>query len=347
VSNRRRAVVRLAWCAALLGASRASAQAPSAQELAEVLRGRWDSIRTLEYTCEEHLVAVDGAPAEPRAHFRYDMSHQHGGLTSYSAVSVSHGGPSRTITRLVEDGKRRYGYNFLHPEEGDVLDSVTIRRQEGVDSGLADTTMMSVMWLTTPGGRPLHEHAGRATGIGWVEADGRRQLEMIFPHEGSRLRGLLDPEHDWLASSMEFLGDEPTSWRVETFRRDGDRWFPGEGRFTSAVPGNVAESRFTVTDLKINRPIPASRFAPLALPRGASIDDTTKGTRRVSQGNAATRLEFLEEHGSRAPRVEAEGPRDPVVVEPEPEGRNWGLVLASASAVLLAIGGLLRVVRRD
>lgn len=324
--------------------ARGLAQPIDVDSIREHLRQQWESIESIEWTLDEYLERLDGvAPPTPRR-LHAAMSRSKGGLSLFKAEDPVEG-HAAVLEHILEDGKNRYTYFYIHNNRN-VISELDIRALETIDEGLSISVGNSVSWLTMPREKPLHLHMTSEARAREIEEDGRKLIEVEFPSKGNTLRFLLDPERDWSAVSLEFLDADRTKWKVTKFQRDNDRWFASEGVHTGEIMGVFQEWKFTVTNLKINRPIAPETFQKARLPSGARVVDQVKHTQRIWNGTNKTRSEFLSRYSPKQ-----EPPAAPTVVPPpirasrDPDGDPWFYAPGALACTLLALAGLLRLRR--
>ncbi|AMV40617.1 hypothetical protein [Planctomyces sp. SH-PL62] len=327
------------------------AEIPSIPELRSILKSQWDSIATVEHTCHEYMPDPERPGKFKPAYFVYETSRSKGGLTSYRVASILSDARRVEIARLIEDGNKRHDYKFFdrHP---DVMSTVKISRQPSIDGALENTTNSPIAWLTTPGSKPIHEHFTDSIKLASVEDGDAKCIEATFPiNKYSSVRCLLDPDHDWLAKRVELLNDDGMKWVVTKFQRDNGRWFPEEGTWTALVAGRPTEMHFVVSNLKINRDIPPSRFKPLAITKDAWVTDVISDKQYIWQGTLASRRQ-LEVRSTTTPGTDRvpEGPSrnaDSLVASADPAGIQLGWMTAAGSLGILLVAGLLKVARKS
>ena len=343
--NRAALANRLAIVLGLLSAcaDRGLAQSIDVDSIREHLRQQWESIESIQWTLDEYMERIDGVALPTPAHLRYEMSRSKGGLSLYKNENAAKGHES-ILEHIFENGKKRYRYLYLRDYPG-VIHELDISAQQTIDEGLSDIPQNSITWLTTPSGKPLYMHMTSEARAQEIDEDGRKLIEVVFPIKGSTLRCLLDPERDWSAVSVEFQDSERTRWKVTEFQRDNGRWFASEGIHAGMIMGRFQEWKFTVSNLKINRPIAPETYEQARLPSGALVVDRIKNTKHVWNGTKKTRDEFLGRHPSKEKLSAPTVVPPPIRASRDPDGDAWFYAPAALACALLALTGILKLRR--
>lgn len=304
-------------------------------EVREILKRSWDSLGSLEFCCEEHLVQAS-RPREGGDTFNvFEFKWAPGNRHSMRMLRVEPDRTSRVVYETREDGHRRYAPHRVpgHPDVTSILSLSSIK--SGYDE--YRTLMNRVLWVVMPGGRPLYK---RLDEPGTVVSTNEGGAAVIFRHKGGMVRCELDPDHDWLPRRVVLGKDARSRITVDRFARDNGRWFPVEGRSESdrnAEQKGTDSLRFVVTRFAINRPIDERDFGPPPLSDGAIVEDLTAGKARVLGGIQARRA-FDKKYpvSPKATRIAEE----PAEAAQGPRSFPWTLALSvgSVSCLLGALG---------
>ncbi|GIW86191.1 MAG: hypothetical protein KatS3mg108_0515 [Isosphaeraceae bacterium] len=318
----------LAWW---LTSQPALAQTVDRDALRSELKLLWDSLSSLEFHCEDVSLAADGEIDRSVGSNHFDFAWTSAGNRSLKIWAVKPSNEMKLIGWETRDSHRSYSINTFH----DDLEAIS---QVFIDAlpppGDPDRgATVSPLWMLMPQGIPLYQHLDRGPSVKLELVNGKCVVELT----GKRnIRLTLDPEHDWLASRVEFASG--SSLTVRRFGRDNGRWFPVEILLDDPNAEQYPQSLSLVTELRINRPIAPSKLTLPELPDGVYVEDRIAG-HSAFRGGAEAR-ERLESRHTAPVRTDVRSER-PVVAASSPSGLPWPGIVASVSLALIGAGGLL------
>ena len=242
---------------------------PTPMSVRNALKTWWDGIETLEFREVESPIGTDGRPVQSGRRVVVEVALGRGDRRAMLHGSLEPDGRVRVAQEKRDDGRTQIHIMKKSGTTPDEITDVSITRQTNTRDAYHDQDGMgTVLWLLTPwtsglgmAAQPLYQHlenphtatsfeAGR-------DANGKPTVTLRLANEGQSYE--LDPDHDYLPRRVTgFLHDVT----VTRFAKINDRWFPVEGLVTHHAHGMIGEksATFVVTDLRINRPIPDSRF---------------------------------------------------------------------------------------
>ncbi len=242
---------------------------PTPMSVRNALKTWWDGIETLEFREVESPIGTDGRPVQSGRRAVVEVALGRGDRRAMLHGSLEPDGRVRVAQEKRDDGRTQIHIMKKSGTTPDEITDVSITRQTNSRDAYHDQDGMgTVLWLLTPwtsglgmAAQPLYQHlenphtatsfeAGR-------DANGKPTVTLRLANEGQSYE--LDPDHDYLPRRVTgFLHDVT----VTRFAKINDRWFPVEGLVTHHAYGMIGEksATFVVTDLRINRPIPDSRF---------------------------------------------------------------------------------------
>jgi RNA polymerase sigma factor (sigma-70 family) len=184
--------------------------------------------------------------------------------------AVTHGTLRDDGSIKVAQDKREDGaiqYYLMSPNEANGrITSATIRDQTNTRDVYHDE-MGTMLWLLAPftsgegrSAMPLHLHIDNKDTSTRVEIgrdeEGKPTVTLFLAYGGQRVE--LDPDHDYLPKRVTGDIQEVT---VTGFAQKGKHWFPVSGFVTHRQGGRKLPAEyFLVEGLKVNEPIPDSRF---------------------------------------------------------------------------------------
>lgn len=325
--------------------SAAGAAAPDRAVVRQALEQMWESLATLEF--QEEGLACDSRyrPDRSRGSSRRTYAFGPGGRRASQTWTVEADGQTEWLgSDMRRDGKNRYLISHSR-DDPDVIERVMVVSDYETHED-SPTVPVHTMNYLTPFGKPLHRYLDDpATTLEVARDDeGRELVALVTEVRGLPVRIELDPGRDWLAHRYT-MGDAFES-HVLRFEQENGRWFPVESVTSKTGREGSNYSKYIVTGLKINHPIPEERFRPPPLPDGVVVLDGT-GTRkeaRVVGGAQALRKRHEE------PRPTSDGsPPQPASSIPlasvDPERFPWSLALGAAGLIALVTALTVRLRR--
>lgn len=322
------------------GAAAAEVAPADREKIRAQLKLLWDSWETIEFGCENYELDADGRSDRREGFIRYDFVLGSAGRRVQIETAVRPEGEER-MSESHDDGRRVYCISYFprHPSVIDRVDIVSSKSAPDTFSGV----LVGPLWAFMPERRPLYVHLDAGAKLESAHgADGKELFRLhIQPQRGPTVHCELDPDHDWLARRVEVPRDS-TVVTVTRFRRENGRWFPAEVTESNVRDGERQRTGYTVTDLRINRPVPISTFGPPQLPAGVMIVDHTQSAAGIAsyQGGKAAR-EQLERKYAQDPR-ESVIPRRPIVASPTPSLLPISAMVAIASLAIIGLAVWLR-----
>ena len=239
----------------------------------------WDGIETLEFREVESTVDEHGRLVQPGRRAIVEVALGRGDRRAVMHGSLDPEGHVRVAQEKRDNGQTQV-YLMSDAETPRKIADVRITKQRNTRDAYRDE-MGTVLWLISPwtsglgkAAQPLYQHLENMDTCTQVEI--RRDANGKPTVSVARVRGSayeLDPDHDYLPRRVTGFLQDIT---VTRFARLNGRWFPVEGLITHNarvvyIPkdGGFVDSgqrtkerrgAFVVTGLRINQPIPDSRF---------------------------------------------------------------------------------------
>jgi RNA polymerase sigma factor (sigma-70 family) len=238
---------------------------PDAAIVRKALKEWWDGIKTLEFRDVTCNIYGDSLPILEGEHRLVEVVLGEGNKRSVTHGTLLNDGKVRVVQEKRDNGTTQF-YLLSNAENPDRITSVTITDQRNTRDKYHDE-MGTLLWLLTPstsglGGAcmPLHLHIDNPDTVSKIEigrdANGKPTVGMFLSYGSQRYE--LDPDHDYLPRRVTGTINDIN---VTKFARQNGRWFPVEGVVTHRLAaGEVVREAFVVQGLKINQPIPDSRF---------------------------------------------------------------------------------------
>jgi hypothetical protein len=183
------------------------------------------------------------------------------------------------------------------PDNPDLTDRMIIDHQENSHEDFKGL-LPRAFFAISPFGRPLYLFADEKAEVRPVQEEGHACYELSFNRGKTRVRCVLDPQHDWLARRIT-VDDGSLDILVMRFQNDGGRWFPAEGRGESVIgekpDRKPASLSFTTSSLRINHGTDPRAFEMPKVPAGTKIIDRRTGKTTV-QGNRRDRAALLRKY---------------------------------------------------
>lgn len=250
------------------------------------LKASWDGIQTLSVRYEEFAQDAQGGPDRTRNGNRQEFVLGLGDRRALSFTRLSPEGVVFPVMERRQDGKRSSYFTYSGETPGQLVevfvDHQTSTRERYVGE------MNALAWVLAPIGdptatavsKPLYSYLDDGVMLERIlDPKGGERLVLTLFRADTPIRYELDPEHDWLPRRVEGMHDIT----VTKFGRDGDsRWLPVEWTSTQRWGDRNVPSIARVVNLKVNRPIPESRFqVPNPLPDGARLVDLSDAPKRA------------------------------------------------------------------
>jgi RNA polymerase sigma factor (sigma-70 family) len=273
---------------------------PTPATVRRALKTWWDGIETLDFREVESTVDEKGRPVQPGGGLIVEVALGRGDRRAVIHGTLQPDGHVRVAQEKRDNGQIQICL-ISDDETPDKISNVRITKQRNTRDAYHDE-MGTVLWLLTPwtsgsgqAAQPLYQHLENTNTSTQVEigrdANGKPTVTLRLAYEGQRYE--LDPDHDYLPRRVTgHLQDI----NVTRFVMVNGRWFPVEGLITHNAremwivkdgepvdTGLRTEERhgtFVVTGLRINRPIPDSRFEKPAGLDKVPVQDFTRGERR-------------------------------------------------------------------
>jgi hypothetical protein len=316
----------------------ANASPPDRESLRRISKELWDSLDTFAFRSEDYPVNTQGQPDRTRGYNRFDFTMASGGRRAMIATGVLPDGIV-SIENMREDGRRTYRV-MPFEDHPDAIERLIITNQVDTEDHYQGMMTMA-LWFLMPAGRPLYAHfdAGATLEIG--QDDEHRDQVVLIIKDGERpVRCVLDSGHDWLPNRI-ILGDGVEEFQATSYARDNGRWFPEKILNTARSRGREEVTGCTVTNLRINRPVAATTFAPPALPKGAVVVDRIEGRSEPVGGLAAFKA-HRQKHGEPTSSSTTERP----LVAPQSHNSTpWSLIIALGSTLVLIVALTIRIRR--
>jgi hypothetical protein len=304
-----------------------------------VLDGFWNSLETLSFRSIEY---TKSRFPEKTRETTYDFHYGKDGRLFLRTTDVRAGAVA-SQSEIREDGTKRYEIRPF-PQDPDTIDSVFIKSPKNSPDHYQDP-MNLVLWILMPAGKSLASHLQSGASL---NSDSRGRIVLSGQSWFLPFQCTLDPEHDYLPDHLT-LGDA-LEIQVTKFQSVGGRWFPAAGTATHRIGSNGTVDRqamrFTVTDVKINEPLPESLFRLPPLASGVRVVDETKRSTYFT-GSYRSRKELLAKYPPQTSPHAMAGGR---ITYPEPAAEAdasipWGTILAIVGG-LIVISGLVVKLRR-
>ncbi len=239
-----------------------AAPLPTRAEVRNALKNWWDRLETLEFRELDTYLGPDGRPNPGWATHFIDYAHAPGNRRAVRHGSINAEGAETLIQERRFDGKTQtyIGADGKYPPEitfVEVFDQTDTRdHYEGEHGAITGQVLMWIGGPDSPGARPFYTYIDGGAPLAISrDAGGKPRVVLTLGRHGAEYRFELDPEHDFLPRDVE---GRSIRLFVTKFARVGGVWFPVEG--SAGVRIKDREHRFKVVDLKVNRPIPDSRF---------------------------------------------------------------------------------------
>lgn len=286
----------------------------------------WDSLASMEIVSEESVASADGRIDRTKSIHIYKIKYSSDGRWASEMDSPSAGGRRFHVARFQGGGR-------LHEVAYDG-DRMTIIREAYLDADAGRYQGMPgiLMTLLMPGDKSVLDHleAGATLEIE-VGPRGERSVILATKYRGHPLRMTLDPDHDWLVSSVHLGSGRGVTCRVTRFDRDNGRWYPAEGvqeRPDGPATNSPTLRAFAATTFRVNRPIPDAAFASPKPQEGTNIQDDIK--KKITL--------YTERPGVNRPTMPPDPSPSrgaPLVAGPRPSRAPFYVGLGAASALLL------------
>jgi hypothetical protein len=256
---------------------------PTPATIRGALKAWWDSIEALEFREVESAADDDGRPVPSDRLAIVEVALGRGDRRAVMHGSLGPDGRVRVAREGRDNGRAHLDITSDAGNPGRITD-VRITKQRNTRDAYRDE-MGTVLWLLTPrtsgegrATRPLYQHLENTNTSTSVkigrDVEGKPTVSLGLAYEGQLYE--LDPDHDYLPRRVTG-GLHDIS--VTRFAKVDGRWFPVEGLVTHHArgPGGEGRGTFMVTGLRINRPIPDSRFEMPAGMDGARVTDFSGG----------------------------------------------------------------------
>lgn len=261
-------------------------RAPTRQDEASALRQLWDSLNTLELTCEEFDLDAQGNRDPSRPFMTHEFRLKKPGRYTYDLRMIRPGGQREVMESLRGDGRVRTAIRSFPGSNGEIA-ALHMKNQESTDERYEDAKF-SVLWLVMPGGRPLASYLESGATLTRAEKCGPTHYLLEARHGESPLRCILDASRDWLPIRVELESRRRKFfWEATRFAREGHRWFPVEGRFTAPTSEGTRLKGFAVPSFALNRLVDDGLFAAPDPPVGVEVVDEVSGKSFVKGGREA------------------------------------------------------------
>ncbi|MDR3636338.1 MAG: RNA polymerase sigma factor [Isosphaeraceae bacterium] len=249
------------------------------------LKAWWDGVQTLSVRFEEFAQDAQGGPDRTRNGHVEEFVLGLGDRRAYLFAMISPEGLVAPSMERREDGKRSAYLSYSRKTPGQLAD-VNVDHQSNTRTRYVGE-MNDLTWMFLPIGdptatavsKPLYSYLDDGVMLERLrDPNGGERLVLTLFRADSPIRYELDPEHDWLPRRVDGMHDLV----VTEFGKDGGGcWFPVEWTSLKRWGDQSVPSISRVIDLKINRPIPDSRFqVPNPLPDGARLFDLSDAPRR-------------------------------------------------------------------
>jgi hypothetical protein len=257
-----------------LKATPAKPPLPDRERVRNTLMAWWEGIETLQFRDVTYEVDKDGHRVVEGDRPMVEVV-----LGKGDRRSVTHGTLRKSGRLWLAQEKRDNGKIqctlLSSKEKPETIAEVRLTDQKNKRDAYQGE-MGTLLWLLTPYGtvspvgKPLHLHIDDGAKLE-IGRDPTGQPTVTLFIEWGNQRYELDPEHDYLP--MRVTGDSQDII-VTKFVNENGRWFPVEGYVTDHGANGKKERRvFRVEGLRINRPIPDSRFeAPVDLGDARFLD---------------------------------------------------------------------------
>ncbi len=272
---------------------------PTPATIRSALKTWWDGIETLEFREVESAVGDDGHPVQSGRHAIVEVALGRGDRRAVMHGSLGPDGRVRVARERRDNGRKQFCL-MSNAKTPDKITDVRITGQRNTRDVYRDE-MGTILWLLTPwtsglgsAAQPLYQHLENMNTATKVEigrdAEGRPTVTLTLAHEGQRYE--LDPDHDYLPRRVTGYLQDIT---VTRFAKVDGRWFPVEGLIThnarevlvpkaggfidTGLRTKERRGAFVVTGLRINQPIPDSRFEMPPHMDDVRVQDFTGGER--------------------------------------------------------------------
>lgn len=333
-----------------------SAAPPDRETVRQTLKQMWDSLATIElreesYPCDEQL-QLDLSRGYSQREYAFATEGRRACLTKGIYPETK---SEKIVSDVRCDGKKRYLISYFEDGSGTVKSVVISTSDETHEN--APTMPVLSMSFVSPFGKPIYRYLDDpATTLENGQAEDGKEIVVLT----TQVRGFpvwmeLDPAHDWLVLRMK-MGDV-AEWKVLRFDRDQGRWFPIDGVASNGKGEKRSMSKFVVSNLKINQPIPQSKFIPPSLPKGAFVGDMATGEAQIHGGSREDLNELVREHAPADAQMrrrdqtsgaeKGESPGETITASVEPERHPWGLYMAILSLAMIVLAVGIRYTRRS
>jgi len=259
---------------------------PTPALVRNALKTWWDDIETMEFREVESTIGSDGRPVQSGRRAIVEFALGRGNRRAVSHGSLEPDGRLRVTQEKRDDGRTQI-HLITSAKTSDRISDVSITRQTNTRDAYYDQDGMgTVLWLLTPwtsglgsAAQPLYQHLENPnTSTSFTvgrDGNGKASVTLRLAYEGQRYE--LDPDHDYLPRRVTGSLHDVT---VTRFAKVNGRWFPVEGLVTRHARGSIGikQVAFDVTDLRINRAIPDTRFEMPPDLGKARLTDFTRGT---------------------------------------------------------------------
>lgn len=303
----------------------------------------WDSIESIDMECERLYTDPQSADRVPRAIRRERTIIGTNGARSVKMHHVNKDGSRLVIANERTDGKTRYQIDEVKGKEG-IIDQIIMSNNKG-SGDLYGGVMSDMLWILTPGGRPLHKVLDEGAALEVSGSGEQKRYTVRFPHvvPGGEIVCQLSPDHDWLPYHVNAGGIYEI--HVTKFGKDNGHDLPVEGYIDEKKrSGKQFRYSFKVASHSVNRGSDRSVFLPPTPQDGAVIMDQTKGKNTI-QGGIGARTQFDAIY-KQADDVGKPGPKSPLTASRDP--RDWpvALMAVAASSILLLVVLVARIRRK-
>ncbi|WP_165070482.1 LolA family protein [Paludisphaera rhizosphaerae] len=273
-----------------------SAKEPaSREEIRDAIARWWDSTDSIDATFE--LTRSDDGPERVYQEDRVAIAS--GGKYFVRSFFIGRDGQRVQATNQGADGDKAFRITPL-PGKPDIADTVTVLNSPCTNDTYVGG-MDELLWLLMPGGKRLNrslDDGAELTVDRNDDGSDRYVVEFTFRFKSNPVRCELDPAHDWLPRVVE-VGKPRKALQIHVTRYKlvEGRFIPSEADvFNKSPSGKESSSRFLLRSVSVNGDLDPGIFKPKGLVAGTQIDDEDTGKSRIHEGNARTRLAFLERY---------------------------------------------------
>lgn len=235
---------------------------PTRDRVRDALKSWWDSMETLAFRDEEFPLDGDGRLDRERGGILIDYAHGRGDLRAVAHKVIRPDGSEVLMQERRINGAEEI-YLVADTERGGQIVSANVGPADGDRDhyrGEMGVILSLFLPLSVPDRVviPLHVHLDRGAPLEiGRDADGRPTATLVIGRGPASSRLDLDLDHGWLPRRVR----GPMDVDVTRFTRVAGHWFPAEGTFRHPGPSDEARRRgFVVRGLRINQPLPESRF---------------------------------------------------------------------------------------